>query len=66
MIITRILSQAACTAALVAAGKARDFLEGVRQATRSIDSGAARDRLDAFVAFTQAEGQHAAEAASNT
>jgi anthranilate phosphoribosyltransferase len=42
-------------AALVAAGRAADFLEGVRLAAESIDSGAARAKLDALVAFTQEE-----------
>jgi anthranilate phosphoribosyltransferase len=51
-----VLANAA--AALVAAGAAADFLEGVNLAAKSIDSGAARDRLDALVAFTQAtQGQ---------
>lgn len=48
-----VLANAA--AALVAAGRARDFLEGVSLAAHSIDSGAARERLDAFVAFSQIE-----------
>jgi anthranilate phosphoribosyltransferase len=48
-----VLANAA--AALVAAGRAQDFLEGVHLAARSIDSGAARERLDAFVAFSQGE-----------
>ena len=48
-----VLANAA--AALVASGRASDFLEGVRLAAQSIDSGAARERLDAFVAFSQAE-----------
>jgi anthranilate phosphoribosyltransferase len=43
------------SAALVAAGRAADFLEGVRLAAESIDSGAARERLEALVAFTQQE-----------
>jgi anthranilate phosphoribosyltransferase len=43
------------SAALVAAGRARDFLEGVRLAAESIDSGAARACLDALIAFTQEE-----------
>jgi anthranilate phosphoribosyltransferase len=48
-------------AAMVAAGKARDFREGVRMAAASIDSGAAREKLDALVAFTQnAENQQQA------
>ncbi|HWG59504.1 MAG TPA: anthranilate phosphoribosyltransferase [Candidatus Acidoferrales bacterium] len=48
-----VLANAA--AALVAAGKAADFLEGVRIAADSIDSGAARERLEALVAFSRAE-----------
>jgi anthranilate phosphoribosyltransferase len=40
-------------AALVAAGRAADFLEGVRLAAESIDSGAARKKLDALIAFTR-------------
>lgn len=46
------------SAALVAAGRAEDFLAGVRLAAHSIDSGAARDKLDALVAFTQSEKGH--------
>ena len=46
-----VLANAA--AALVATGCAHDFLHGMRLAARSIDSGAARERLDAFVAFSQ-------------
>ena len=42
-------------AALVAAGRATDFLDGVRMGSRSIDSGAARERLDALIAFTRGE-----------
>lgn len=45
-------------AALVAAGRAADFLDGVRLAAESIDTGRARERLEAFVAFTQAEKGH--------
>ncbi len=48
-----VLANAA--AALVAAGRARDLLDGVRLAAQSIDSGAARERLEALVAFSQAE-----------
>jgi anthranilate phosphoribosyltransferase len=40
-------------AALVAAGKARDWLDGVRLAAESIDSGAAGGTLDALVEFTR-------------
>jgi len=43
------------SAALVAAGSARDFRDGVSLATESIDSGAARERLEALIAFSQAE-----------
>ena len=39
-------------AALVAAGRAVDFLEGARFAAESIDSGAARRKLEALIAFT--------------
>lgn len=39
------------SAALVAAGRAKDFLDGVRIASESIDSGAAREKLEALVAF---------------
>ena len=42
-------------AALVAAGRAEDFLAGVRMAAESIDSGAARARLDALIEFTKSE-----------
>jgi anthranilate phosphoribosyltransferase len=41
-------------AALCVAGKARDLPDGVRQAAASIDSGAAAERLERFVAFTRA------------
>ena len=41
------------SAALVAAGRAADFRDGVDVAAKSIDSGAAREKLDAFVAFTR-------------
>ncbi len=41
-------------AALVAAGVAEDFRQGTRLAAETIDSGAARDKLAAFVAFTNA------------
>ena len=40
-------------AALVAAGRAADLREGVRLAAESIDSGAAGEKLEALVAFTQ-------------
>jgi len=42
-------------AALVAAGRATDFLDGVRLGAESIDSGAARAKLDALVAFSREE-----------
>ena len=40
-------------AALVAAGRAKEFLEGVHLAAESIDSGAARRKLEALIAFTK-------------
>jgi anthranilate phosphoribosyltransferase len=43
------------SAALVAAGHAKDFLAGVTLAAESIDSGAARERLDALIAFSKNE-----------
>ncbi|MBV9101330.1 MAG: anthranilate phosphoribosyltransferase [Candidatus Dormibacteraeota bacterium] len=42
-------------AALVAAGKGRDFADGVTLAQDSIDRGAARERLDALVAVSNRE-----------
>ena len=48
-----VLANAA--AALVAAGRAADFLEGVRLAAKSIDSGAAREKLEALIAFSQSQ-----------
>ena len=47
-----VLANAA--AALVAADRASDFRDGVRLAAESIDSGAARARLDGLVNFTRA------------
>jgi anthranilate phosphoribosyltransferase len=44
-------------AALVAAGKATDLSAGIRLANESIDSGAAQEVLDKFVAFTRQFGQ---------
>jgi anthranilate phosphoribosyltransferase len=41
------------SAALVAAGRAADFRDGVRLGAESIDAGKAREKLDAFVTFTQ-------------
>jgi anthranilate phosphoribosyltransferase len=49
-----VLANAA--AALVVAGKAADFLEGAQLAAESIDSGAAREKLEALVAFRSAAG----------
>ena len=39
-------------AALVAAGHASDFLEGVRKSAESVDSGAARQKLQDLIAFS--------------
>ena len=41
-------------AALVAGGRARDLKEGVALAAQSIDSGAARNKLDDLIGFSQA------------
>jgi len=46
-------------AALVAAGRAADFLDGVRVAAESIDSGTAREKLEGFIAFTQRHSERA-------
>ena len=46
------------SAALVAAGRATDFVDVARLAAHSIDTGAARERLDALVAFSHAEKVH--------
>ncbi|HBZ56116.1 MAG TPA: anthranilate phosphoribosyltransferase, partial [Syntrophobacteraceae bacterium] len=40
-------------AAMVAAGVAADFADGIRMAAESIDSGAAAAKLDALIRFTQ-------------
>jgi anthranilate phosphoribosyltransferase len=41
------------SAAIVAGGRAADFLEGAQMAAQSIDSGAASKKLDALIAFTR-------------
>ena len=46
-----VLANAA--AALVAAGRAGNFREGARVAAQSIDSGAAREKLEQLIAFTK-------------
>jgi anthranilate phosphoribosyltransferase len=43
-------------AALMAAGRAEGFEDGMRQAAESIDSGAARDKLARLVRFTRQNG----------
>ena len=43
-------------AALLCAGRAADFPEGIRLAEKSIDSGAAREKLDRLVNFTTENG----------
>jgi anthranilate phosphoribosyltransferase len=48
-----VLANAA--AALVAAGRAGNFLEGTHLAAQAIDSGAARTKLDQLIAFTHAK-----------
>lgn len=47
------------SAALVAAGRAGNFRDGVHLASESIDSGSAREKLDALVRFTQATNARA-------
>ena len=54
----RDITLANAAAALVASGKAADFREGVRLAADSIDSGAAREKLERFIALTN---EHRAE-----
>jgi anthranilate phosphoribosyltransferase len=54
-----VLANAA--AALVAAGRTHDFREGVSLAAKSIDSGEARERLEALVGFSQAEKERLAQ-----
>ena len=44
------------SAAIVAAGRAADFLEGALLAAQSIDSGAALKKLDALIAFPDGAG----------
>ena len=43
-------------AALVAAGKANDFKEGIKVAANAIDSGEALAKLNALISFTQENG----------
>jgi anthranilate phosphoribosyltransferase len=76
-IILRILEGAPCepessphrdivlanaSAALVAAGRAADFRDGVRLAAESIDSGAARNKLERLIAFSRGGDQSAQSA----
>jgi anthranilate phosphoribosyltransferase len=49
--------------ALVAAGRATDFLDGVRLAAESIDCGAARSKLEQLVAFSQSAAGHHTQSA---
>jgi len=44
------------SAALVAAGKANNFDQGIKIAQASIDTGAAKDKLDRLVQFTRENG----------
>ncbi len=44
--------------AIAAGGKANDFLEGVKLAARSIDSGAAMEKLSRLVEFSRAHSRH--------
>jgi len=45
------------SAALVAAGRARDFRDGMALAAQSIDSGAAREKLERLIAFSNEQSQ---------
>ena len=51
------------SAALVAAGRAEDLREGVKLAAESIDSGAAREKLERLIVFSQSasESAHSAD-----
>ncbi|HXN19244.1 MAG TPA: anthranilate phosphoribosyltransferase [Candidatus Binatus sp.] len=60
----RDIVRANAAAALVASGRATDWVDGVRMATESIDSGAARERLEALVAFSQSASGQARQSAS--
>jgi anthranilate phosphoribosyltransferase len=60
----RDIVRANAAAALVASGRASDWVDGVRIATESIDSGAARERLEALVAFSQSAAGQARQSAS--
>jgi len=51
----RAVVLANASAALVAAGKAEDFHAGAELAAKSIDSGAARERLAQLIAFSRSE-----------
>jgi len=44
------------SAALVASGVAEDFPEGIKAAEKSIDEGAAQEKLEALIKFTQENG----------
>jgi anthranilate phosphoribosyltransferase len=50
------------SAALFTAGRVSNLREGVQAAAESIDSGAARAKLDQLIAFSRAEGQTAESA----
>jgi len=45
------------SAALVAAGRAKDFRDGMALAAQSIDSGAAREKLERLIAFSNEQSQ---------
>jgi anthranilate phosphoribosyltransferase len=47
------------SASLVAAGRAADFREGMGLAAESMDSGAAREKLEKLIAFSQSQHQSA-------
>jgi anthranilate phosphoribosyltransferase len=49
----RTLTIINAAAAIYVGGKAESLAEGVQRATQSLDSGAARDKLDAFIERSQ-------------
>jgi len=59
----RDIALANAAGALVVAGRAADFLDGVRLAAESIDSGAARSKLEALVTFSQSAADHHSQSA---
>src|SRR5271168_3705357 len=59
----RDIALANAAGALVVAGRATDFLDGVRLAAESINTGAARAKLEELVAFSQSAAGHHGQSA---